>query len=157
MEEIDKSKTEPWLAVDPGAEKAQRVPEDDPNGLLVSLRYWPPRVELRLRPRLAGLSIYRPKDAPALDPSNPADAEQMVELNETDLEIYREAARWGVAGWAGNPAPTFTSEVVDGETYKVLAPESLTRLFRNQLLFAVAQHAIAFNVLTEKKSERSAP
>lgn len=156
MGEIDKSKTEPWLAVDPNATHDVTVPEGDPAGLSVTLKYWPPMVEMRLRPRLAGLSIYQ-EGASGLNPAKPEDAERMVSLNENDLTLYREAVKYGVAGWKGEPAAVTEVEEIDGEKVKVLSRESINRLFHNRLLFAVAQNAIAFNVLTEKKSERSAP
>ena len=140
-----------WLAIDPEGTEKRRIPDED--GLLVELGYWPPRIEVRLRPRLAGLSIYR--DGAALDPRLPADMEALVALNEIDLEVYREAARWSVRGWEGEPAAVVEPTVVDGRTHQKLSDASLDRLFRNRLLFAVAQYAIAFNVLTEEKKRQS--
>lgn len=144
-----------FLAINPALTSSATVPGDDPNGLKLTLRFWPPLVEVRLRPRLAGLSAYR--EGPPLDPQKPEDADAMVVLNERDLETYTEAARWGVAGWEGSPTPTFSDTELDGKKYSVLSDESIALLFRNHILFAVAQEAISFNVLTEAAAKKSEP
>src|SRR5690242_86586 len=116
-----------WLAVNPTATTKKPVPEE--GGLEIEFGFWPPLIDVQIRPRIGTLSLFDKSAA-----------------REVDYEVYREAARWSVRGWAGEgPAPVFEERELDERTFKVLSEESVEVLYRNGLLFAAGQEAIVFN------------
>lgn len=131
----------PWLAVDPEGTEDRLVP-DQPGGLLVTLGFWPPKIENKLRARLRGVRLFGGPEAATLD-----DLERQY---QHDDDLLTEAVRWSVRGWAGEPAAVVEEESIGGRVYKKLADASIDRLRRNGLLPELAIAAASFNVTSQQ-------
>jgi len=127
-----------WLALHPSLTEKRRVLGDD--GLLVEFGFWPPLIEIRMRHRIKTLSGFSSK--------KPAGIEEEIQLDENDLSVYRDAARWSIRGWDGAPAAQVVDREIDGRKHPALSDESLDLLYRNRILFAAGQNAILFNTLS---------
>lgn len=135
-----------WLAIDPEATEKRRVPEQD-DGLLIEFGFWPPSVENRLRACLREISFFQNASGTT------AQAADLEKQYSRDDELLREAARWSVRGWDGEPGAVMESGEIGGRKFPKLSEKSLDLLSRNRMLYPAAIAATLFNINgPEKKS-----
>lgn len=130
----------PWLAVNPAATKQLRLPNpEDDDGLLVTLGFWPTLIGAELRARLRDVSIFK----------EPAEmtTDALAAQNRYDLVQLSEAARWGVRGWAGDPAAESSDVEIDGRKHTRLSDDSVELLEKNGLLLSAGIQSVLFNMI----------